>query len=105
MDGPETLWYVDPPYVHETRGLKQWRTPQSYRHEMTDEDHKQMAEVLRSIKGTVVLSGYQSPLYESLFGDWHIETKDAHADGARDRVEVLWINRAPFKSLFSQVPA
>ena len=91
-DGAETLFYVDPPYVHATRALKQWRTPQSYKHEMTDDDHGRLADTLRSLKGKVVLSGYDCPLYQSLYKDWRRVEKAAHADGARDRVESLWMN-------------
>jgi DNA adenine methylase len=40
-----------------------------------------------------VLSGYASPLYESRLSDWRRIHCAAHADGARDRTEVLWINR------------
>lgn len=94
QDSPVALHYVDPPYVHSTRGLKQWRTPQSYRHEMSDDDHREMAECLRSLKGMVVLSGYRCPLYDELFEGWRRIDRDAHADGARDRVESLWFNSA-----------
>ena len=94
QDSSETLHYVDPPYVHSTRGLKQWRTPQSYRHEMSDDDHRKMAACLHSLKGMVVLSGYRCELYDELFKDWRRIDRDAHADGARDRVESLWFNLA-----------
>ncbi len=90
-DGPDTLHYVDPPYVHDTRtNSSRW----NYRHEMTDDDHRVMAECLHSLQGTVVLSGYPSPLYDELFTGWERREKETHADGARDRVEVLWIKQA-----------
>lgn len=90
-DAPTTLHYVDPPYQHSTRSdSSRW----NYRHEMTDDDHRELAAVLRSLRGAVVLSGYASPLYdEELYPDWRRVTKATHADGAEDRTEVLWLNR------------
>lgn len=87
-DHPQALHYVDPPYPHGTRG-----DDNRYRYEMTDDDHRQLAQCLRSLKGTVVLSGYPCALYdEELFPDWRRVERSTHADGARDRVEVLWLS-------------
>lgn len=89
-DTTETLYYVDPPYVPETRDAGS-----DYRHEMTVDEHRALAEQLHGVKGMVVLSGYPSELYDrELYPDWHSIQREAHADGARDRVEVLWFNRA-----------
>lgn len=95
-DGPETLHFVDPPYLHSTRdrGGRQ----RDYRHEMTDADHRRLAALLRSVRGRVILSGYPSPLYdEELYQDWHRVQREALADGARPRTEVLWINEAAWR--------
>jgi DNA adenine methylase len=89
-DGPEVLHYVDPPYVHATRSFRK-RNP-SYRHELTDADHVALAEGLRTLEGRVVLSGYRCALYDDLFADWHRIDRPALADGARDRVESLWLS-------------
>ncbi len=89
-DGPETLFYVDPPYVYETRNPQ--NAGMTYRHEMTDEQHAELAGVLRQVRGMVVLSGYPCRLYEELYGDWRCDSIAAHADGAKDRTEMLWIN-------------
>ncbi len=42
----------------------------------------------------VVLSGYASPLYDAVLHDWQRLEMATHADGARPRTEVLWINPA-----------
>jgi DNA adenine methylase len=62
FDGPGTLHYIDPPYMPETRSQKR----RNYRFEMTDEDHAELASALQSVKGMVVLSGYDCPLYANL---------------------------------------
>lgn len=94
-DSPATLFYVDPPYVLETRGCAKG-VRQKYAMELDDDYHRRLAAVLRNVAGTVILSGYGCPLYDSeLFPDWHRVEKETHADGAQDRTEVLWMNRKP----------
>lgn len=88
FDGLTTLHYVDPPYPLSTRGKQ---AASGYRHEMTDDQHIDLAAVLKSLKGMVILSGYQCPLYDELYADWQRVDKAAHADGALDRTESLWI--------------
>lgn len=95
-DATTTVHYVDPPYVHSTRSTKVRHTDnrKSYKFELTDEQHAALAQVLHGLVGMVVLSGYPSPLYASLYPDWYRIDRMAHADGARDRVESLWLNDA-----------
>lgn len=91
-DGLDTLHYIDPPYPHETRNMR--RGNAAYEVEMTTEDHEQLAAVLQSCAGMVVLSTYPSELYERLYAGWSREEVAALADGARDRTEVLYLNPA-----------
>lgn len=89
LDGPKTLHYVDPPYPHKTRTSKH-----GYRHEMTDDQHRELAAVLRGCRGAVVLSGYACDLYvRELYPDWTRVEHKALADGAKQRTEVLWLNQ------------
>jgi DNA adenine methylase len=98
-DCDDAVHYVDPPYVHETRHMRE--RSQAYRHEMTDQQHRELAEVLASLRGAVVVSGYRCPLYDELFDGWQRIDAAAHADGARDRVESLWLSRGcPQSGLF-----
>jgi DNA adenine methylase len=92
-DTPDTLFYVDPPYPHATRKGYQKRV-HSYRFEMTDDEHRGLAALIRSVKGMVVLSGYACALYDELFGDWERVERIAHADGAGERTECLWLSPA-----------
>lgn len=92
-DAPDVLHYVDPPYVLSTRGCASG-VRQKYRHELTDEKHRELAQVLKSLQGMVLLSGYSCDLYEELFGDWERIDRPAMADGANPRTECLWINGA-----------
>lgn len=99
QDSEETVFYVDPPYVAATRDKGG-----DYRHEMTDADHEKLAEVLHGLRGAVVLSGYGCELYDRLYAGWQRIERAAHADGARDRIEVLWLSpRCPAQGLFTNV--
>lgn len=94
-DSPQTLHYVDPPYVHATRSRGNPHCAKhKYRHEMSDEDHRGMLAALREMRGFVVLSGYGHDLYDDALGDWLRLERETFADGARSRTEVLWLNQA-----------
>jgi DNA adenine methylase len=93
-DAADTLHYVDPPYVPETRSQKTNGAGKqhSYRHELDSGGHVELIDVLHSLKGMVVLSGYPSMLYDEALADWRRVETPALADGARPRTEVLWLN-------------
>lgn len=91
-DTPETLHYVDPPYVHSTRGFDCGGSARGYRFEMNDDQHRELAAFLATLRGGVIVSGYACDLYDrELYAGWQRLEKVAMADGARSRVEVLWM--------------
>ncbi len=93
-DSPSTVHFVDPPYVHHTRVM---RSQGGYRHELGDEDHEDLLEVLDSLQGMVLLCGYESPLYTGRLSTWRRETVTARISSGRGtalRDEVLWMNQA-----------
>lgn len=87
-DTSETLHYVDPPYVFETRT----DAGHDYAHEMNDAQHSELLAFLRTLKGKVILSGYPHPLYDDAIHDWRRIERPHLADGAKKRTEVLWLN-------------
>jgi DNA adenine methylase len=92
------LIYADPPYLASVRALNNGRgRGPDYAHEYrTDDEHRELAESLRTAAAAVVLSGYDSPLYAGLYADWDRLELDALAGNGTDsaRTEVLWSNRA-----------
>jgi DNA adenine methylase len=93
-DGKDTLHFVDPPYVHSTRAM---RANGYYRHEMSDMDHGELLACLCDLKGMVVLSGYDSPLYSMSLRGWGRHETSSNASGYRGgvrRTEIVWLNRA-----------
>jgi DNA adenine methylase len=95
QDSSSTLFYCDPPYVTSTRSAIQWpsHNDRAYIHDMTDDEHRELAEVLHSVKGMAIISGYPCELYDhELYPNWRRITKSTISDGAKPRTEVLWIS-------------
>lgn len=90
-DSKETLFYCDPPYIHETRG-----DTKSYGFEMNDYDHNELSEVLNSAEGFVAISNYECELMEKLYpaNKWtKIYSPEKTIHSTKDiRQEVLWVN-------------
>lgn len=96
-DSKETLFYCDPPYVHETRG-----DSKAYGHEMSDEQHRALAYSLNRTKGMVALSNYDCDLINRLYPpkQWRkIVGPERTIHSTKDtRREVLWVNYDPDKN-------
>lgn len=63
----------------------------------TPQEHVDLAEVLRTCRSSVLLSGYPSALYDALYADWHrVEIPTATGQGGawEERTEVVWSNRS-----------
>lgn len=88
-DAPQTLFYCDPPYLHETRG-----DAKAYGFEMHEKDHRQLARGLKKCRGKVALSGYRHPIMDELFAGWRrfdANEKTCHSI-KKLRQECLWMN-------------
>ena len=91
LDSPDTLFYCDPPYPASTRDAG----GKGYVHELSDQDHRQLAWLLKSAQAKVVISGYRCRLYEELYADWRSAEKKTIANGQKGavpRTEILWMN-------------
>lgn len=89
----DVLLYVDPPYLGTTRTDSNSRYGVEMR---TEGEHRELAAALADCRAAVVLSGYDSPLYVSLYAGWHryeLATMTGNGRGDKDRIEVLWSNR------------
>ena len=92
QDGAVTLFYLDPPYLHETRAATD-----NYRHEMTAEDHRELLAVIKQCQGKVMLSGYPNPLYDGELAAWNrqdfqIDNKASGGKVKREMTESVWMN-------------
>jgi len=95
QDGPDTFFYLDPPYLHESR-----QSTKDYgKNEMSKADHEALLDVLEGIEGRFALSGYPSDLYSEYtkVNGWNVETKSidnkASNKSTKDiKTECLWMN-------------
>lgn len=62
-DATDNVFYIDPPYIKSTRLTT---TRDIYHNESDDEHHKELVNILTSLKGKAVLSCYDSPIYDLL---------------------------------------
>lgn len=83
---PDVFMYLDPPY------LPGVRTGGQYRHEMTEADHGELLDAIRGSRAKVMVSGYQSELYDSRLAGWRKETFKSCAEQGRPREETVWMN-------------
>lgn len=103
FDHPDAVIYCDPPYLGSTRSGRERRSRTlDYAHDMTsDQEHAELAKVLQACEAHVLLSGYDSALYEDLYTGWdRVETtivrSAASRRGSSNRThatEVVWSNR------------
>jgi DNA adenine methylase len=101
-DSPQTLFYIDPPYLRATRVAKK-----RYRHEMTDFDHTRLLSVLVTVRGMVMLSGYPHPLYCRALAGWtrHVIPVVKHGGSRKLRAEeTIWLNPACAMSMAQSLP-
>ena len=90
-DSPNTLFYVDPPYLN---------TEDYYgKGCFTLEDHHKLAELLHNIKGHAMITHYSNELYNSLYKGWNLceyqSFKNSHKSEGEEKpktVEVLYCN-------------
>ena len=95
FNDPNTLVYCDPPYLDITRTV-----PDAYEHELSEDDHIELATILNTFKGKAMISGYSSPLYRSLFNPdtgWKCRRKRVvnHSSQTKTKTvktECLWCN-------------
>lgn len=90
-DSETTLFYCDPPYIHDTRGDNK-----AYCFEMSDDEHVQLSKVLNNIKGKAAISNYECELMDKLYPTpkWkkHFGPQKTIHSTKDKRKEVLWVN-------------
>lgn len=89
FNNQKVLIYLDPPYLLETRHGKQ------YRCEMDRKDHIALLETAKAHKGPVLISGYESDLYNDMLHGWHQEETTCYSQVGSKKKEILWMNFEP----------
>ncbi len=86
---PNVLIYCDPPYMLQTRHGKQ------YRCEMKEADHIELLETLIQHKGYVIISGYETDLYNLVLNGWYKQSVKAYSQVHSLKKETVWMNFQP----------
>ena len=95
-DKEDTLFYLDPPYIHDTRTAKR-----VYEYEMSNEQHRKLVDILLNIKGKAILSGYDHEIYNTLLengwkkvflGEYSKSCIKAENSKKNKGQEFVWIN-------------
>ncbi len=89
FDYPDVFMYIDPPYLLATRAARQ------YRHEMTDADHEELLDTILRSRARIMISGYESGMYNDCLQGWGREYFASCAAQGRPRQEVVWMNYEP----------
>lgn len=90
-DAETTLHYIDPPYMPEARV----QGNRYYNHEMTAQGHEQLLAVAGTMTGMVMISGYDSEVYNDMLKGWKKTEKGSRISagrGTKVRTECLWVN-------------
>lgn len=97
LDSPNTLFYLDPPYLGTTRTAKK-----CYRFEMDEKQHLELLGVVKQLRGKVMLAGYDNPLYRKHLtsNGWTVVQKLVSNHSSQEkvkqkRIETMWLNYKP----------
>ena len=83
-DKTDTFFYIDPPYLNETRSKKS-----AYLHDWTEKDHEHLLNLLPKIKGKYLLSGYETSMYSKMGVPIKI---NGRSNNGKATIECLWKN-------------
>lgn len=89
FDYQNVFMYLDPPYLLSTRTAKQ------YKHKMTDEEHEELLKIITQSKAKIMISGYESKMYDDYLKEWTRMEFRGTAEHAGIRTEIVWMNYKP----------
>ena len=78
--------YCDPPYLLSTRHGKQYNV------EMSNREHEELLHALLVNKSKIMISGYESDLYNDALKGWRKKTGYSLTQSLRKAKEVIWMN-------------
>ena len=95
FDNPKAFFYCDPPY-----DLGDNKDNNYYEKPFTILDQKRLAKALKGIKGKFMICGYNTPLYQQLYKDYHFEKREVKKSASSGETkgtewEYVWMNYVP----------
>lgn len=82
--------YLDPPYLRSTR-----RSGALYTHEMKEGDQRKLLDAITRSKAYIILSGYDSDLYNEALRGWHKDSIMVTTTSTALAEEMIWMNYDP----------
>jgi hypothetical protein len=89
--GERAFVYLDPPYLMNTRKSQR----DLYAHELSDDDHRRLLDIILNLRCMVAISGYWSEMYNDALASWRSSTFQTMTRGGSPATEYLWMNYAP----------
>lgn len=89
FDSPRSLIYCDPPYISDVIN-----TSHNYEHQMSEDGHESLLNLLLKSSSMCLVSGYDNDLYRDVLKDWVIKKVAARAATNKKTTECLWMNKA-----------
>lgn len=93
-NNPDVLMYLDPPYLRSTR-----KSGKLYRHEMGDEGQRELLGLITKSRAKIVLSGYQSELYDTALQGWYQDSTKSQTTSTEMAREAIWMNYEPYQQM------
>lgn len=87
---PDTVIYIDAPYPLSTRTSKT-----RYKHELTNQEHRQMLTDLVKLSGKgvkILISTYRNKLYDTILTGWNFTIYQSITRTGEKRKEILYYN-------------
>ena len=94
FNNSKCLIYCDPPYLLETRN-----SSKQYNFEMSNKDHEDLLNTVIENKSKIIISGYDSELYNDALKGWRKKTGFSLTQSMRKAKEVIWMNYSCEKQL------
>ncbi len=90
-DMPDVFWFVDPPYLLDVRSSRSIRD--GYLHDFTKDEHVDLIEKVKQLRGKVMICHYDHPLYNEMLKDWNKDSCKGFTDSSKRRpTECVWMN-------------
>lgn len=85
----EWLLYIDPPYLMSVRRSKREYYAKEFH---TEDQHRSLLSLILTIKARVMISGYDSDLYNTMLKGWRKIYIPTVTRGGKRSLEVVWMN-------------
>jgi len=89
-DYEDVLMYIDPPYILSTR-----KSGRLYHHEMDDEGHIELLNIVKKSRAKIVISSYDNELYNKCLNGWKSDYTMCQTTSTKKAEEKIWMNYEP----------